>query len=565
MQVERREPLRHVAHLFDHEDTIADVIADFFETGFEQGAPAIMIATPGRQRAVCRRLAQNGLDLDEATRTRRITLLDARSSSDRFMRDGLPDPGLFASWAQSTLADHTGVGSARPRLYGEIVDLLRKDGNPEAVLRLERLWNALAHEREFALLCGYDCTGNQLTPDAFARLCCGEHSLVIHPDATVTASGERAADELDRAQLERRVKALGISRAQRSRAAQAMRQLIAECRHAEEALTASRRRLAELCEGDALELAVDASAPPPERAPLDWLSLARLLAARTAHPLLVLDRTGSIRAWSRGFEQAFGFERNELEGRAWADVGFAPAARALVLRTLNRAWLGTLHGCELEVLARDGRRLSIAVDAELVGRGREQGLLLTIHDVRPAQGSQQTKPEHDYDYEIVSAVTRFGALKSISGIGSATQSLGDRDYRCFQFLHGRSSPCPDCPVLSAPGDAAQRTVIRASHAQPDRFEVLSVSAVDASSSRVSVRALDEQAFAAMRDARVRQLAQRFRLSDRERDVLAALLTGKSLDDIAESLQISVRTVKFHQANLLDKVGADSRADLLRLL
>jgi DNA-binding CsgD family transcriptional regulator len=47
-------------------------------------------------------------------------------------------------------------------------------------------------------------------------------------------------------------------------------------------------------------------------------------------------------------------------------------------------------------------------------------------------------------------------------------------------------------------------------------------------------------------------------------VLDLLLLGRSLGEIATALQITPRTAKFHQANLLEKLGADSRFDLLRL-
>lgn len=55
------------------------------------------------------------------------------------------------------------------------------------------------------------------------------------------------------------------------------------------------------------------------------------------------------------------------------------------------------------------------------------------------------------------------------------------------------------------------------------------------------------------------------LSEREREVLDLLLLGRSHDEIAAVLGISPRTSKFHQANILEKLGADSRVDLVRLL
>lgn len=55
-----------------------------------------------------------------------------------------------------------------------------------------------------------------------------------------------------------------------------------------------------------------------------------------------------------------------------------------------------------------------------------------------------------------------------------------------------------------------------------------------------------------------------RLTEREREVLDLLLLGRTHEDIAQLLGISERTSKFHQSNLLHKLGAESRLDLMRL-
>jgi DNA-binding NarL/FixJ family response regulator len=60
------------------------------------------------------------------------------------------------------------------------------------------------------------------------------------------------------------------------------------------------------------------------------------------------------------------------------------------------------------------------------------------------------------------------------------------------------------------------------------------------------------------------LVEQARLTEREREVLDLLLLGRTHEDIAELLGISERTSKFHQTNLLAKLGAESRLDLMRL-
>jgi DNA-binding NarL/FixJ family response regulator len=61
-----------------------------------------------------------------------------------------------------------------------------------------------------------------------------------------------------------------------------------------------------------------------------------------------------------------------------------------------------------------------------------------------------------------------------------------------------------------------------------------------------------------------EIIEQARLTDREREVLDLLLLGRTHEDIAVALGISERTARFHQTNLLEKLGAESRLDLMRL-
>lgn len=53
-----------------------------------------------------------------------------------------------------------------------------------------------------------------------------------------------------------------------------------------------------------------------------------------------------------------------------------------------------------------------------------------------------------------------------------------------------------------------------------------------------------------------------RITAKERAVLGAVSRGLKNQEIAEELSISLNTVEFHMRNLLDKLGASSRADAL---
>jgi FixJ family two-component response regulator len=54
------------------------------------------------------------------------------------------------------------------------------------------------------------------------------------------------------------------------------------------------------------------------------------------------------------------------------------------------------------------------------------------------------------------------------------------------------------------------------------------------------------------------------LSSREREVLERVLDGKSSRQIGEELFISTKTVEFHRARIMDKLGVRSVAQLFRV-
>ena len=58
------------------------------------------------------------------------------------------------------------------------------------------------------------------------------------------------------------------------------------------------------------------------------------------------------------------------------------------------------------------------------------------------------------------------------------------------------------------------------------------------------------------------IAEKWR--DREREVLELMIAGLRNRDIAERLFISVRTVKYHVSNILQKLGVASRTEAIAL-
>jgi two-component system, NarL family, response regulator NreC len=65
------------------------------------------------------------------------------------------------------------------------------------------------------------------------------------------------------------------------------------------------------------------------------------------------------------------------------------------------------------------------------------------------------------------------------------------------------------------------------------------------------------------EADAQRQAEQDPLSDREREVLRLLALGHTNQEIAQELFISVRTAETHRAHIMQKLGLQSRAELVR--
>ena len=60
--------LEHLVQLYETEDFLCDVVADFLAEGFDRGEPLVVIASPPRWDAIATRLAARGCDVETARR-----------------------------------------------------------------------------------------------------------------------------------------------------------------------------------------------------------------------------------------------------------------------------------------------------------------------------------------------------------------------------------------------------------------------------------------------------------------------------------------------------------------
>jgi PAS domain S-box-containing protein len=292
---------------------------------------------------------------------------------------------------------------------------------------------------------------------------------------------------------------------------------------------------------------------------MDWSSIAGLLADNSKQPLALVGPDGRVLILNDAMERLLGWPREEVEGCSWQALVGEPGAD--VPRWLESALEGESRSHRAEVTTRAGHHLMVSLDLTPVGGGAQRAVLVVVEKATPARCPAEGPNGVDFDYHILATLHEFGTVTEMMWMGGTLQAVG---APCFKLLHQRSAPCEDCPALQPMTSPWPRISVRREPVDGDRVAVLTAEPADATTVRVRVRVVSDRELTAIHDAKLAALARRARLTERETSVFVHLLAGRSLEDVSMLTNLSRRTVKFHQGNILQKLGVDSRIDLIRL-
>ena len=169
---------RHFAQFYESDEFLVASLSEFVGAALRGGEAAIVIATPEHRLALEECLQESGLDLAAARLSGQFVSLDAAETLSTFMVGGAPEPRRFATTFGEMIAQ--AARWHRVRVFGEMVALLWADGNHDAALGLEGLWNNLHEAHDFLLYCAYPMHG--FDTEALAKSLadvCAEHTHVV--------------------------------------------------------------------------------------------------------------------------------------------------------------------------------------------------------------------------------------------------------------------------------------------------------------------------------------------------------------------------------------------------
>jgi PAS domain S-box-containing protein/excisionase family DNA binding protein len=168
----------HFVQFYEDDEYLLDSLHEYVAGALEAGQASIVVATEAHRTGLITKLAAAGLDVAEAMATDRLVMLDAGQTLAQFMVEGSPDPRQFERSVGSLVAGAC-QRFGRVHAFGEMVALLWADGNRQAAIELESLWNDLGRQHRFRLFCAYPIGGFESGDVADFEGVCTCHSRVV--------------------------------------------------------------------------------------------------------------------------------------------------------------------------------------------------------------------------------------------------------------------------------------------------------------------------------------------------------------------------------------------------
>jgi len=189
----------HLVQIYRDASELAESVAIFIGAGLDAGEPAVVVATAEHWPRIADCLGARGFDVDGLEAEERLVRADAETTLEAISEDGRPTTPRFAAVVGDLLdRASSAVPTRRVRVFGEMVDILCRRGDAEGADALEALWNRLATERRFTLLCGYkiDVFDQEAQVNLLPQIYRAHSHVVEHDGAAMNAAVEAALTDV---------------------------------------------------------------------------------------------------------------------------------------------------------------------------------------------------------------------------------------------------------------------------------------------------------------------------------------------------------------------------------
>jgi DNA-binding NarL/FixJ family response regulator len=172
----------HEVEFYADDECFLDSFTRAIGSALKAGNAVVVVATESHRDSLLQRLQAHGLDVGAAIEQGRYSSLDVADTLSKFMVNDWPDSVRFLEIASGLIATATKAARGdHPRVLacGECAPTLLAEGNADAAIRLEQLWDQMAKTYDVDILCGYPLGSfhDNRHSHVFQRIC-AEHSAV---------------------------------------------------------------------------------------------------------------------------------------------------------------------------------------------------------------------------------------------------------------------------------------------------------------------------------------------------------------------------------------------------
>lgn len=177
-----RPKIRHEVEFYSDDEAFVEGFASGIKAALSAGNLVIVVASQPHRAAILERLQADKVDVNAASERGDYIALDARDTLSAVMDGDMPDAARCANVMAALVSKAGKASGERPRrvsIFGECAPTLLAEGNVEAAVRLEHLWDGVTKHYLADTLCGYLWSAFHEKEDSpvFRRIC-AEHNGV---------------------------------------------------------------------------------------------------------------------------------------------------------------------------------------------------------------------------------------------------------------------------------------------------------------------------------------------------------------------------------------------------
>jgi hypothetical protein len=150
--------IRHEVQFYSDDAAFVDGFAHLIKAVLEVGNAVVLLATEPHRTAILQNLTRDGVDVHAVLKQGRYIPLDASETLSEIQVNNLPDPVRCGTLVGDLIMRAAKAAKGeRPRvaICGECAPTLLAQGNTEAAIRLEHLWDEITRGYGADTLCGY--------------------------------------------------------------------------------------------------------------------------------------------------------------------------------------------------------------------------------------------------------------------------------------------------------------------------------------------------------------------------------------------------------------------------